>query len=363
MTETLRVGLVGAGGIANAHIRGFRSVDGIEVVALWNRTRARAEQLAEAHGIRNARVFDDWRTMILEAELDVVSVVTAPQLRMGPVLLALEKGIHVLVEKPLAVNLSEAAKMVDAAHQAEVVTAVCFTWRYTPSALVARRIIQSGQLGQIRNCSSVWHFSAPPAVFTQDFRPFINKAHHGLGMLGENGSHQFDMINFLTGQVVTEIAGRMEWREPERPELRANLCHHLIGASETGVSITIEHTMAPGPVWRASQRRVYVEGSKGHIRVDGGLLDDGTVWVFLEGDSEARRVDPQGEEASMETQHTGLINDLVSCIRSPGPGTSRPDRLPTFGDGFQSLLAVLASLKADREKRWVSLSDLWLPGA
>jgi predicted dehydrogenase len=357
MAETMRVGLIGAGGIAGAHVRAFEAVDGTEVVALWNRTRARAERLAEAHGLRNARVFDDWRTMILEGELDILSVVTAPQLRTEPVLLALERGIHVLVEKPFAVNLSEAAKMVEAADQAAVVTAVCFTWRYKPSALLARRLIRSGQLGTIRHCSSVWHFSAPTAVLTQDFRPFINEGQQGLGFLGENGSHQFDMLTFLTGEVVTDIAGKMDWRDAERPDLRANLAHHLICTSSSGGSITIEHTMAPGPVWRASQRSVYVEGSQGHLRIDGGLLDDGTVWMFLEGDSEARRVEPEEEEASVPTQHAGLINDLISCIRQ-GPGAGRPARLPTFGDGFRSLQAVLAALKADREKRWVSVSEL-----
>jgi predicted dehydrogenase len=184
------------------------------------------------------------------------------------------------------------------------------------------------------------------------------EAQGGLGALGECGSHQFDMIRFLTGEVVDELTGKLEWIEPEEPDLRTNFAHHLVGSSKNDVSITIEHTMPPGPVWVASQRRVYVEGSEGYVRIDGGLVDDGSTWICMDGDSEAKLIDLDPAETSVTPQHAGLIQDFISAIRLTGKDRKRPERLPTFVDGLQSLESVLAGLKADREKRWVSVSEL-----
>jgi predicted dehydrogenase len=358
MSKVIRVGLIGAGAIAKAHISGYRSVDDVELVAVWNRTKTRAEQLVRDQELHGAKVYDDWRSLLSDAQLDVLSVVTAPQLRAEPVLMALTNGIHTLVEKPFATSLEDAGKMVACAKESVCVTAVCFTWRYKASVLAARRIIQSGKIGQVRNCSSVWRFSCPPGLLCPDARPFMNEAQGGLGMLGENGSHQFDMISFLTGEVVDELIGKMEWIEPQDPDLRANFAHHLVGNSKNDVGVTIEHTMPPGPFWVASQRLVYVEGSKGHVRIDGGLVDDGSPWIFVEGDSEAKPIDLDAAESSVAPQHAGLIQDFISTIRLTGKNRKRPERLPTFADGLQSLKSVMAGLKADREKRWVSVSDL-----
>jgi predicted dehydrogenase len=166
------------------------------------------------------------------------------------------------------------------------------------------------------------------------------------------------MITFLTGEVVDELTGKLEWMKPQDPDLRTNFEHYLVGTSKNDVSITIEHTMSPGPFWVASQRRVYVEGSKGHVTIDGGLVDDGFAWIFVEGDSEAQPVELDPVESAIAPQHAGLIQDFVSTIRLTGENRKRPERLPTFADGWRSLQAVMAGLKADREKRWVSVSEL-----
>jgi predicted dehydrogenase len=358
MSKVIRVGLIGAGGIAKAHINGYRTVDGVEIVAVWNRTKTRAQQLVQDQELDGAKVYDDWQSLLSDAPIDVLSVVTAPQLRAEPVLMALESGIHTLVEKPFATNLDDADKMVACAKALACVTAVCFTWRYKSSALAARRVIQSGEIGKVRNCSRVWRFSVPAGLLRPEARPFIQEAQGGLGMLGENGSHQFDMISFLTGQVVDELTGKMDWLKPQDPDLRASFAHHFVGNSKNDTAITIEHTMSPGPFWVASQRRVYIEGSKGHIRIDGGLVDDGSAWIFMEEDSEAKPVELDSSESSIAPQHAGLIQDFISTIRLTGKNRKRPERLPTFADGWQALQSVMAGLKADREKRWVSVSEL-----
>jgi D-apiose dehydrogenase len=156
MPPKARVGLVGTGGIANAHIQAFLSVMDVVITGLWNRTRARAEQIADKYELKDAVVYDSWEAMLDEADLDIVSVVTAPQLRAKPVIASLKGGKHVLVEKPYATTVEEALSMTEAANDSTCVTAVNFCHRYRQENLIARRIVSEGILGGITNYNDTW---------------------------------------------------------------------------------------------------------------------------------------------------------------------------------------------------------------
>ncbi len=357
MPETIKVGLIGAGGIANAHINAYEAINDVEIVALWNRTKSRAEELAQNRQLQGATVYDDWQTLLQNAHLDAVSIVTAPQLRVEPVRMALEKGIHTLVEKPFATTLQDADEMVATANASPCVTAVCFTWRYKSGILAARRTIRSGQIGEIRHYSSIWRTSLP-ANLSPSVRPYIIEAQGGLGLIGEQGSHEFDMVTFLTGQTLNHLTGHLSWVEAEIPDLRTNFTYHLVGINKQNVTISFEHTVPPGPVWVASQRQIYVEGTKGYAKIEGGLQDDGQASICLEEDKDALTIVPDRMESSVPPQHMGLVADFISAIRNNDQGQQRPATLPAFNDGLRSLEIVIGALKADRERRWVSIADL-----
>ena len=95
------------------------------------------------------QVYDDWQALIERAEVDVISVATPEFLRRAPVAMALERGRHVLVEKPFSIELEDAQEMVRLAEGAGTVTATGFVWRYAPGAQVARREVQAGRIGRI----------------------------------------------------------------------------------------------------------------------------------------------------------------------------------------------------------------------
>ena len=132
MTDTIRVGILGAGSAGTGHATAFSKLPGVEVTALWSRTRARAEGLASKLHLDGATVYDDWKDLIERAGVDVIGVATPEFLRRAPVAMALERGCHVLVEKPFSIELADAQEMVRLAEGAGTVTATCFTWRYAP---------------------------------------------------------------------------------------------------------------------------------------------------------------------------------------------------------------------------------------
>ena len=115
MVSALRVGIVGTGFAGEGHAAAYGRLPGVEVTALWNRTRSRAESLAVKLGSANVMVFDEWQGLVRNGGCDVISIATAPMLRRAPLLEALDSGCHVLVEKPMSIGVPEAQIMANAA--------------------------------------------------------------------------------------------------------------------------------------------------------------------------------------------------------------------------------------------------------
>lgn len=356
MLQKLRVGLIGTGRVANAHIAALQATNEVKIVALWNRTKSRAVDIAKKHQLQDAIIYDDWQALIREARLDAVDVVSAPQLRAAPICMALDKGIHVLVEKPFALNIRDADEMLSAAGKSQCVTAICFTWRYKSSILVARRLIQSGVIGELRHYESIWRMSLP-SIIDPSGRMYLTEAQGGLGLVGDNGCHQFDTMKFLTSETATHIASYLFWVKPNEFDLRTNFAHHILGRNDKEVGIYFEHTVPPGPGFKEFKRRIYVEGDKGYIEIEGRMADDGKVTMRLEKESSPRIILPESVEQSVLPQHKGLISDFVSTIRNPD-SKAKPTNLPSFEDGLRSLEIAIASLRADREHEWVAISGL-----
>ena len=142
----LRVGFIGAGGIAQAHWKYFDRYDDVEVVAASDVSEA---NLAEARERGAQQTFKDYERMLQEADLDAVSICTPNYLHYQPCLDALDAGCHVLVEKPLAMNAQEGEQMVAKAREKGLVLTVAFQWRYTATTQAIRNSYDSGTLGDV----------------------------------------------------------------------------------------------------------------------------------------------------------------------------------------------------------------------
>src|SRR5437764_2713889 len=103
--DSVRVGILGAGGIGHAHAQALAAMAGVQVTGIWSRTRANAEALAAGLATGSARVYDGWDELIASRDVDAVVIATAPPVRGAPFAAAVERGLHVLVEKPLSIDL------------------------------------------------------------------------------------------------------------------------------------------------------------------------------------------------------------------------------------------------------------------
>lgn len=146
MTETIRIGVIGAGGIAGVHVNHYKKIPYVQVVAVSDVVPGRAAEFIARHELSDAKAFDDYREL-LDMDLDAVSVCTPNASHYQPVMDALAAGKHVMVEKPLSVTLDEGIKMVRAAQNAQRLLNVGFQSRFDAVVKTAKELIKSGTLG------------------------------------------------------------------------------------------------------------------------------------------------------------------------------------------------------------------------
>lgn len=150
----VRVGIIGAGGIANVHARYLREVREVEMVAVADVAVDKARAFAERWWIPRDNVFADYVELLKSVELDAVCVCTPHAIHYGPSIEALRRGIHVLVEKPMASSGREALEMWKAARKAGVVLMVGYQTRFAPELRAAREAVSSGALGRVYYCET-----------------------------------------------------------------------------------------------------------------------------------------------------------------------------------------------------------------
>lgn len=145
-----RIGIVGCGGIARRHTEGYRTVANelCEVVAGCDINPKAVDDFCEVYKVPLR--FTNTRELVESGEVDVISLLTPPAVRGEVIFPAFKQGIHMLVEKPFAENMSDAISFVEAAEQAGVVLAVNQQLRFVPDILKAKDIIGSGKIGEIR---------------------------------------------------------------------------------------------------------------------------------------------------------------------------------------------------------------------
>jgi predicted dehydrogenase len=180
-----------------------------------------------------AETTTDWRNAIARDDIDVIDIVTPGSSHVEIAIAALDAGKHVLCEKPLANTVEEAEAMADAAERAAargVYAMVGFTYRRVPAASLARNIVASGALGEIRQVR---------AAYLQDWlvdpqAPLawrLQKHLAGSGALGDIGAHAVDLAQFITGQQLTSVSGTLETFVKRRP-----LLENAVGLSGTASS-------------------------------------------------------------------------------------------------------------------------------
>ena len=147
--DTIRVGIIGTGGISRAHQRTYQKVGGFEIVAVCDIFEDKALKAAEEWGVPKKNVFTNQDEMLQMDEIDTISVCTYNQGHRVPTVAALEAGKHVFCEKPIAANLEDATAMVRAAKASGKILQIGLHSSFNPGVQFAKKVVDEGILGDI----------------------------------------------------------------------------------------------------------------------------------------------------------------------------------------------------------------------
>ena len=190
--KTVKLGLIGAGGISQAHCRTMASIEGAEIIAASDLVQANLDRAKENWGI--SKTFNDYNEMLEMDELEAVLVCTPTGVHGAPTVAALKAGKHVLCEKPMEAKLGPATEMVRAAHENGKILMVALKLRYSPQVIKAKEIVDTGALGDIYYVETV--------ADRRRGNPggsFIRKATAGLGAAADIGIYALDTALYLMG--------------------------------------------------------------------------------------------------------------------------------------------------------------------
>lgn len=201
--KTVRLAIIGTGGMANAHANQFKKIKGCRMVAACDVDPKRVEDFAKNHGI--PQTFTSTRELLAQSDCDAVSVVTPDAFHKPVTLECLARGKHVLCEKPLALNHADAQAMVKAARRAGVVNMVNFSYRDWSALEGAAQAVRRGDLGDLRHVEASYLQAWLTAKIWGDWRTSpgwlwrLSSQHGSKGVLGDIGVHIVDFATYPAG--------------------------------------------------------------------------------------------------------------------------------------------------------------------
>jgi predicted dehydrogenase len=367
----INVALIGYAFMGRAHSNAYRQVAPFLSPRLTPRLKVLCGRDAKAVRAAARRLgweetATDWREVVARPDVDLVDVSTPGDSHAAIAIAAARAGKAVLCEKPLANTVREAEAMLAAVRKARVVNMVCHNYRRAPAVMLARQIIQSGELGAIR------HYRG---TYLQDWivdpkLPLLwrfQKTRAGSGALGDIAAHSIDLARFLVGEIV-EVAGDLRTFIKRRPLLDHPRKTGRVTVDDAAVALarfsngamgTIEGSrVAPG---RKNYNRFEINGSRGSLAFDLERMNELELFTT----SDAARTQgfrtilatdashpyvkawwPPGHILGYEHTFTHTVYDLLEGIargRSP-----KPD----FEDGLRNQKVLAAWEKAARTRRW-----------
>ena len=187
--KKLKIGIVGTGWIAEAHIESYLRQPDVEIVALADLIDGKAAKFAKRFGVKGARFYPDHKAMLAAEALDGVSICTYNMTHAECTIDSLNAGVHVLLEKPMCVTLDEAISMMRAEKKSGKILSVGFQPRMDENMQMIRKIVESGTLGEIYYIQTGGgrRRGIPNSTF-------IEQKTAGIGALGDIGCYSLDMV-------------------------------------------------------------------------------------------------------------------------------------------------------------------------
>jgi len=377
--QQIRAALIGTGFMGRTHAEALRRLGNVEIAAVASSSEARAREFAYRHGISHAT--GDYRTILMDGDIDAVHVLTPNALHCEVALAALAAGKHVVCEKPLTVSVAEARDLVAAAERSGRANCVEHNLRYYPLVQQARQMIAKGELGEILIVQGT--YSQDWLLYDTDWNWRADANLNGpLRAMGDIGSHWVDMIQHVTALSITAVCADLATFHQSRRMPKGPV--ETFGGKPRGSgdyqSIPVDTEDFGGVLLRLGDRARGVftvsqvsAGRKNHLRFEIFGTKKGLAWdqerpeelwigernspnglvlkdpSLLDAGAASYADYPGGHGEGYPDTHKQVLKRFYRKVADP----SAPVEYPTFADGLRIMQLLECVQRSARERSWV----------
>ncbi|OLS40558.1 Gfo/Idh/MocA family protein [Bacillus sp. MRMR6] len=342
--DKLRVGVIGCGSIAqHRHLPEYKMNTHVELVAVCDSNEQRANEVAEKYG---AKAFTSYEELVNSGLVDVVSVCTPNYLHAPISIAALNAGIHVLCEKPMATSWEEAEEMIVAAKISGKKLMIAHNQRFVPSHQRARQLIANGEIGKIYSFRTAFGHGGPEGWSVEGKEGwFFQKEKAFVGAMGDLGVHKTDLLRYVLGEEITEVGSFVETSAKDFADVDDNAVCVL--KTESGIIGTLAASWA---YVSSEDNSTIIYGEKAILRLE----DDPTnslVVQYANGEVVNYQLGKIQSNDSGGQNNSHVIEKFVEAV-------IQNQEVPVTGEeGMKSLEVILAALESNETKQIVRVRD------
>lgn len=340
----LRIGLVGAGSISRAHMRAFVENPHVTDVHVADPSEEARDKLAREYGLITL-LTADYEELLADEKIDVIDICTPHHLHYPIALAALKAGKHVIVEKPIAVNLKQADEMISTARRLKRRLFVALSQRMLPAHIKAKDIIEQGEIGRpflgiVNVIANEFERMNDPSNWKGDTRLA------GGGALIDTGYHAVYMLQHFLGPVraVSALSRRLCVEPKNKGDDTSVVALEMSDGALGSIVVTY---CATGDAWTETRQ---ILGPRGSLFITDNPEDETPLVECLEGETFPVRVHNPPNVHMYGVRR--VLDHFVDCLVN--------DRRPqvTAEEARSALAVVLAAYRSEKEGRRVEISEM-----
>ena len=342
----MKYALIGCGRIAVNHIKAVVE-NNIDMVAACDIKLEKIDQLVEKTKYnKDFKKYSDYKKMIDEnLDLDFVSIATESGIHAEIALYCIENGINVIIEKPMAMSMEDANKIINLSKEKNVKVSVCHQNRFNIAVHKTRQAMDEGRFGRLSHGSIHVRWNRNKNYYDQ--APWRGKWESDGGCLMNQCIHGIDLLRWMLGEEVEEVYGVT--KQQFHDYLECEDIGMAVLKFKNGAIATVEGTVNVYP--QNLEETLYLFGEDGTVKIGGKSTNNIDVWNFKDEDADDQNNIGLKEETEnvYGNGHTSLFKDMIEAIED--------DRDPyiTAVDGKNALEIVLAIYKSSFTGKSVKL--------
>lgn len=336
----MRYALIGCGRISTNHIKAAVN-NKLEIVAVCDIVSDQMDTVLDKHGLKEDKSilrYTDYKQMVDELKPELVSIATESGLHGEIAIYCIECGVNVIIEKPMAMSLAEADKIIELAEKNHVKVSACHQNRFNIAVQEMRRALETGRFGKLSHGSIHVRWNRNQDYYTQ--APWRGTWAQDGGALMNQCIHGIDLLRWMMGDEVESVYG-----------VTKQQFHHYLEAEDIGMAVvkfkngavaTIEGTTNVYP--QNLEETLYLFGENGTVKLGGKSTNNIDVWNFAD-ETEVDAKNKGLEEATSNVYgngHSSLFADVMDAIEK--------DRAPYVDAyaGRRALEMILAIYKSQK---------------